>query len=204
MSITQITDNIGKPDNAYAIVSLLSASTNQQVSNLLTQLSSALGEIVWIMPKDALHITLCEIIQAKVYQEVKQVIYDRHSSEYENVTANILRKFDPIRIIFDTIEVSPQAIIIKGNDDGSFQKIRKVLIDMLPLPSETKLPPNIIHISIARFTKEVQLNEIEKIVEKYTISIHETITEFQLVNNLTPPLLSYEVIRTYPLSKRFQ
>lgn len=200
MTSTHITDNIGKSENAYALVALLSESAKQQVSQLLNKLSKVLGDAVWIMPREALHVTLCEIIQAKDYTEDKQALYDRHSFEYENVTADILSNYKPIIIAFDTVVASPQAIIIKGIDDGSFEKIRKAIVDKLPLPSETKLPPSIIHTSIARFTKVIQLDEVENIVNHQAISFKETIDAFQLVNNLTPPLLKYKIVRTYPLS----
>ena len=171
MITTQATNNIGMPDNAFALVSLLSESAKHQVSQLLNELSKELGGSVWVMPNNALHVTLCEIIQAKDYSEDKQELYDRHSSEYENITYEILTTFKPIDVTFDTIEVSPQAIIIKGTDDGSFEKIRKELVDRLPLPSETKMPPNIIHCSIGRFTKKVPLNQVETIVGRHTINI---------------------------------
>lgn len=201
MSLTQATANIGKPDNAYALVALLSKDTSRQFSLLLGKLCAELGDIVWAMPEDALHITLCEIIQPKNYAEDKQALYDLHSSEYESRPGEILAKHNPIKVTFSAIEVSSQAIIIRGTDDGSFEEIRKELVNKLPLPSETKMPPDIIHSTIARFTKEVPLEDVENIARKYSLNLVEDITSFKLINNLTLPLLSYKVIRSYPLSK---
>lgn len=202
MTTTQTAHNIGKPDNAYALVALPSEKTALQISQLLIYLSRELGDSIWAVPNNALHITLCEIIQPKEYTSDKQLLYEQHADEYINTTAKILAEFKPIRVTFDTIEVSPQAIIVRGTDDGSFQNIRKELVDRLPLPGETKMPPDIIHSSIARFRKEIPLSDVEKVTKRYSIQVNEEVKEFRLIKNLVTPLLKYETVHAYSLDYR--
>lgn len=180
-------------------MALLSTDTQRQLASLLAELSAELGDAAWVMPAEALHITLCEIVQFKDYSQDPQKIYEQHSTEYIHRTADIMAKYDPITISFDLLHVSPQAIIIKGTDNGSFNQIRKEQVDLLPLPAETKMPPDIIHSSIARFVKEVPLEDVERIVKKHSINIQETVSEFKLIHGLVSPLLKYEVIQSYPL-----
>lgn len=153
------------------------------------------------MPEKALHITLCEIIQPKPYTQDKQHLYETHKAAYQNIPGEILAKFQPINIRFNKMTVSPQAITIQGQDDGSFNSIRQQLIEKLPMPNETKLPPDIVHCSIARFTQELDIEIIRRVVARHSINCEETVKDFRLVNNLAPPLLQYKVIRTYSLVK---
>lgn len=199
MEYTQPAQYLGSADNAYALVALLSAGTKQQILSLLDSLKDEIGEGLWTMPSDALHVTLCEIIQPKPYSQDKQLLYEANARKYENVPAEILRQFRPIEVHFNKIEVSPQAIIIRGEDDGSFNKIRQQLVEKMPLPKETKFPPDIVHTSIARFTKPLELERIKGIVANHAFDCVETVNEFKLVNNLAPPLLSYRTVRTYRL-----
>ncbi len=201
MDVTQIADYIGRPTNAYILLALLSHNSQVVVKGLLEELSKEIGDGIWTMPEKALHITLCGIIWAKPYKEDSQVLYETHKNDYENTPAKILKDFQPIKVKFNKIEVSPQAIFIRGNDDGSFNTIRQRLVQDLPLPEDTPLPPDIIHSTIARFTENLDLDRIKQIVDKYAIDCEEVVQEFRLINCLAQPLLPYRTIRTYTLEK---
>lgn len=199
METTQIADYIGKSDTAYVLAALLSKDTRQIVGKLLTLLSGEIGEGLYTMPPNALHITLCEIIQPKPYAQDKQRMCETHRVSYEAAPAEILKGVRPIKVHFNKLIVSPQAITIQGQDDGTFEVIRRQLVKQLPLPDETKLPPDIIHSSIARFTKELDLEKIREVVARHSIDCEEIVEEFKLVSNLALPLLRYQTIRTYLL-----
>lgn len=199
METTQITDTIGQPHSAYCLLALLSGNAKNQLKELLQSLQEELGERAYIMPKDTLHITLCEIIQSKEYQENKELLYSRNAPIYENSTEQVLNQFSPVDVVFDEIVVSPQAIIIKGRDNGSFKEIRKQLVEDLPLPAETKQPPAIIHSTIARFLVEMPLDEVRNITKQYTIKLNETVSGFSLIHSNVSPLLAYDTIRAYSL-----
>lgn len=196
---TEIQDTLGKSRDAYCLLALLSDDTKYKLKKLIKSLKQDLGETAWMMPEEALHITLCEIIQSKDYEQDKGILYSEHSFEYENIPTTILKDYKPISVSFNTIEASPQAIIIRGGDNGSFESIRKQLVERLPLPKETKLPPAIIHSTIARFRKEVNVEDVRRIVEKYSINIEEIVREFQLIHLHVTPLLNYDTIHTYRL-----
>lgn len=199
MRTTQITTNIGAEDNANGVCSLLSPKGQQQVASLLEHVKEELGDVVWCMPLSSLHITVCEIMQAKPYGEDKEVLFQRNQERYKQALRAVLHNVKPISVTFDRVEVSPQAIIIRGNDDHAFDDIRKKLVVALPLPKQTKQPPAIIHSSIARFTKEVDLSVVEAVVAKLSVSFTEVIAEFQLMHNVSPHNLSSEIAARFPL-----
>jgi hypothetical protein len=69
----------------------------------------------------------------------------------------------------------------------------------LPLPRETKMPPDIIHSTIARFTREVDVDLVRSIVTNFGVNFVETISEFQLLRQTAPHLVNFRVARRYPL-----
>lgn len=202
MQNTQIKQFLGERVNAYGYVAMLSVGSQQKITELLEKLKNEIGDGLWVMPANALHITLCEIIQTKQYGEDSQLLFSRHANEYENVPSKIISGVEPITVTFDEIFVSQMAIIVKGKDDGSFNNIRKQLVGSIPLPDGTPPPPTIIHSSIARFTKELPLSMVEDIASRHAIHFQETVAEFQLLQNVVTPLLQYNTVRKYPLIKQ--
>lgn len=200
MLTTEINTTIGitDPGNDCITIALLSETGQQQVISLLEEIKKQLGDIIWPMPAKALHITLCEIIEPRPYFESKAKLLKKFP-HYEAVLEEVLT-MPPIPVHFDTIEVSPQAIIIRGRDDGTFNRIREELVEKLPLPNETKSPPDIIHSSIARYTKEVNIEEVKAITDSFRVDFVETVNEFQLLHKTAPHLLNYQIAHRYALS----
>ena len=199
MASTIIATEIGTQGDGCAVVAFLSENAQAQIANLLRELKQELGDTIWTPPLKALHSTLCEIIQQIPYEEDKDVIYKRHHAEYEAALQEVLACFGPIRIAFDRIEVSPNAIIIRGDDTGTFNQIRALLTEKLPFPPGTRRPPDIIHSSIARFLKEEDLDMVEQVVARHSINFEEIVTEFLLLYPVSPYVLDYQVVRRYPL-----
>lgn len=195
-------DYIGKENLGYTLLALPSEIVKSHIAALLNDLSVELPGIIWPMPPEQLHITLCEIIQPKSYTQDKETLYKLHAEQYENVPAQILSALQKFTVTFDTIETSSQAIIVRSSDATSFNVIRAKLVANMPLPSETRTPPDIIHSSIARYSKEVELERVQEVVSRHNVAVEEEITEFKLLRNEIPPLQKYEVLKTYLLATR--
>lgn len=191
---------IGQKNTGYVLLTLLSEKTRNQIVSLLKDLTSELPGVLWPMPPAQLHITLCEIIQPKPYADDKDILYQQHKDLYENEPSKILSRLPKFTITLDTIECSPQAIIVKSSDASSFNHIRDRLVKSLPLPNETRTPPDIIHTSIARYLKEVDLESVKQIAAQHKVHIEEEITGFKLIKTKVSPLQEYEVIKNYPLA----
>ena len=199
MTLTQVNHEIGvtKPDVDCIAVALMSAHAQQQVQVLLQKITQRLGDTVWPMPADTLHITLCEVIQPKPYVEEKELLL-KNLPRYQSVLEEILA-VPAISVTFTAIEASPQAIIIKGQDDGTFNRLRKQLVSKLPLPNETKAPPEIIHSTIARFRNEVDLDMVKSVIADLKVNFVEAVCEFQLLLKTAPHLVTYTLVQRYPL-----
>lgn len=130
---------------------------------------------------------------------VKSSLYEQNRQQYEKVAGKVLTGFGKIEVAFNATEARPGAIIVRGKDDGSFNAIRAQLVEKLPLPTGTKQPSDIIHSSIARYTKAVSLDEIQQVVARHQVNFKEEVSQFKLARSTVQPLLQYEVMQTYPL-----
>lgn len=205
MSKTIPATNIGHTDAeaiAYGFFVHPSNAFKQEVAGLLKKFELELPGVIWPMPVDALHFTLYEVIQPKIYSEDKELLYQRHQREYEELPAKIISSFPPITVNFATIEASPSAIIVRGQDDGSFNKIRAQLLAELPVITESKRPPDIIHSSIARYIQEEDFEKVQAVVKSHSFHFTETVSEVKLLKNLKFPLLEYETLRSYGLGSK--
>jgi len=192
-------DFIGKENVGYVLLALLSENAQTRISELLKDLNMTLPGALWTMPPKQMHITLCEIIQPKLYTEDKDILYKRHEALYENAPAQILSSLPRFTITFNIIECSPQAVIIRSNNASSFNSIRNQLVKTVPMPTETRTPPDIIHSTIARYLKEMDVEKVQQVIMQHKVFIEEEITEFKLLRVSVPPLCKYETLKTYPL-----
>jgi hypothetical protein len=200
MTKTVRADYIGKVGLGYVLLALPSENLRNRIIALLEELTAKLPGIIWPMPASQLHITLCEIIQFKEYSQVKQELYDLCKEQYEHVPSQILGAVSKFKVTFDVIEASSQAIIIRASDSSNFNDMRAKLMAHMQLPNETRTPPDITHSSIARYLKEVDLENVQEVISRHKILIEEEITEFMLLRTEIPPLQKYTVIQTIPLA----
>lgn len=124
MAKTIPTDHTGKQSLGYVLLALPSENFKKHVSTLLRELEAELPGIIWPLPSEQLHITLYEIIQPKEYSQDKETLFSLHQEQYENAPDEILSRSPKFSVTFDTLEVSPQAIIVKASDSSVFNSIR--------------------------------------------------------------------------------
>ncbi len=192
-------DNIGEETVNYVLLALLSQKTRSKLTELLSNLNTELPNMLWLMPAEQMHITLCEIIQPKNYSVDKDVLYASRKDEYEDAIGNILSSISSFNVTFDILEASTKAIITRCSNTNTFNSIRSQLMKNIQFPSETKLPPDITHSSIARYLKKIDLELVQNGLQNHTLSLDEEVTEFKLLRNTVYPLQNYEIIKSYSL-----
>jgi hypothetical protein len=193
---------LNKAFEGYVVNTQFSAENSSLLSNLIGQLEHEFGQAVFGMPSESLHITLLDWIAPLVDYEGqhKRRLFEKIYPEYHQALTEILRKQAPIQVVFDQIKVSASTIFIVGKDNGQFQAIRDQFIKLVDLQPGTKQPPQIIHSSIARFTKPIQLKAVRAFVSQQTLAITQDVVDFRLVHTSREPMLEYEVLKTYQLN----
>lgn len=149
-----------------------------------------------------LHITLMDWIAPLVdYGTDKYVLFKDMFPQYDKVFTDILREQSPITVHFDSLKVTPGAIILVGHDDGSFKSIRNDFLRQIKLLPNTKQPPLIIHSTIARYTTEQDLQPVIDFVAEQELVFEHFVTHFRLVQEQVVPMLDYNLLKIYPLGE---
>jgi hypothetical protein len=198
MEKTVIADWIGEDKVGYWVGFFLSPENQRKIADLHSQLYKELPGMLWTMPDiTQQHVTLFEIVMCLgKYSEDRDTIFEQYRGGIDAELRALLTNRIPITVTLNTLEASPATIIVRGTDDGSFQHIRNAISSKHLLPKGTRTPPDIIHSSLARYIKEVDLEHIRSVVARHQLKLTQQVTEFEMVKISRPPM-DYATLRVY-------
>jgi 2'-5' RNA ligase len=200
MTKTITNRDIKKPVVGYMLNTPLSPENQQKIVALQKQLDEKFGSAIWNAPKESLHITLFDWLAPLVeYTQDKDKLFDQIFDEYDQVVSNAVKGIGPITVTFDVVDASPGAVFMKGHDSGQYEAIRQHYLDNIELLPNTKRPPNIIHITVARFQEAVDLEPIQEFLAQTKISFTQEVNSFRLVKETLDPMLDFKTIKEYKL-----
>ncbi|HVI69655.1 MAG TPA: hypothetical protein VM581_04310 [Magnetospirillaceae bacterium] len=202
MELTQPVDWIGKNFIGYAMNAEFSDENARQLVTLMQAIQQTYNDGVFCTPKKSLHITLMDWVAPLVDYDGhdKDALFKKLRPEYDAAITEILALFSPITVRFDTLALSPTTIYIVGHDDGQFQAIREQFLAKVHLVPGTKLPPTIIHSSLARFTKPLKIADVEAFLAAKSIELTQQIPAFRLLHQTKEPTLEFTTVKRYPLA----
>lgn len=143
--------------------------------------------------------TFAHVLSPEVtYAEAKPLLYRRLQKNATRALDAITPKHLSIPVVFDTILAFHSAIIVKSHDDGTYDTLRQAFVEEFELPEQTRRPPKIIHITIARFRKELDFAQLQDFTAGVKVSLKEGVAELQLVHEKKIFLQEHDVIARYP------
>ncbi len=198
---TSINHEVNKHVNGYMINTVPTDENCHKVAGFQEKLAAQFGDSLWLTPPETLHSTLMDWIAPLVdYGTDKDVLFKGIFPEYDKVFTKLLQQ-PSITVHFDTLKVTPGAIILVGHDDGSFRRIRDNFLRQIELLPNTKQPPTIIHSTIARYTTEQDLRPIGDLVAEQELAFDHVVTHFRLTQEQIVPMLDYNLLKKYPLGE---
>ncbi|HSX32558.1 MAG TPA: 2'-5' RNA ligase family protein [Candidatus Saccharimonadales bacterium] len=184
----------------YSVNSNLPEELYAPIQGIQAGLKEKFSDAIWAVPRESLHITLMDwLVQDAHYGREEDELFHDIKSNYIYALTDILKHQEPIQITFDKIEVYPAAIIVKGHDDGSYQRIREEFLQRVKLLPGTKTPPKIIHTTICKFLKQIDATEVEDFVKNEALAVQGDITEFWLARESLAFMGNYDVLQRFPL-----
>jgi hypothetical protein len=197
MPTTIVSPLVHSPDE-HSIVATFHDATLEKIVSIQRQLKSLLGDVIWLTPPQALHMTLMEIICDTEYTGLSRKEHFQHWYEkYNDRARETLAQFLPVHLGFNELLASRGAIIIKTADSTSFNHIRDELLKSTVLPAQTKIPPDITHCSLGRYNEAVDLEMVQEKVRAITVDLEEVVREFKLMKDLGPDFHPTQ-LETYP------
>lgn len=172
------------------------------IQKIQTSFRDVFGSSVFLPTEGQVHITLCDLMTtAATYTPEEWKRFEELREGYTQVIREITESVEPFEVTFDTIELFPPCIILKGKDNGVFQTIRSRFMERVELLGMTKPPPPIIHSTIVAFREPVDLQKTKAFMDEVPLPFQERITGFRLVKETINRHQSYEVLESFPLSR---
>ncbi|HJP96914.1 MAG TPA: hypothetical protein VJ843_06125 [Candidatus Saccharimonadales bacterium] len=192
--------NVNEQAVGYIVNAGVSVENQENIESLQKLLIEKHPGIVWAAPGPSLHVTLLDwLTPTSSYDMDKDALFASIQKEYMEAIIESLRSQPPIQITFDTLEVHPAAIIVRGHDNGAFQRIRSAFMSRVNLLPNTKQPPAIIHTTICKFQEKSDLDKIRNTLLGTTVKFQETIKEFRLVRESQVYMLNFQTIKKFKL-----
>lgn len=184
----------------YMVNAALSEAARTEVARLQVELAESAPGALWLASPGSLHVTLLDwIAPLATYDVDRAVLFRELFEDYDRCLTRVLAAEPPIDLVFDRIEVSRDAIILRAAGDVSFGRIREAFLAGVELLPQTKRPPRIVHTTIARYLTPVPIGGIEAKAAGIPCEIRERIEVFRLVRETRIPMLELDLLKPYPL-----
>lgn len=191
---------LGQQYIGYVVNTLFSREGQQAIRAVQERYVKRFGSALFIPPPETLHITLMDWLAPLVdYGQDKDTLFEKIYPQYNKVVEELTKEIGSIAVRFNTIDCGPEAIFISGTDNGQYNQIRQGFLDKVQLLPNTKLPPQIIHSTIARFLTPVNLKEVQDFTAQQTIDFVENIDFFRLIRSTNTTMDKLKVIKRYEL-----
>jgi hypothetical protein len=181
------------------IVATFTKQSLDQLTIIQDQLSSCLGDTIWITPRRALHSTLMEVICDREYTISRKELFAKWYTQYSQIVLETLADVPSFDLIFSELEFSPRAIIVRSASSEIFNNIRSKVLSRIKLPEGTKIPPDITHCSLARYSSGLDLAEVLDRTKTIKVNTTEHISSFSLHKDLGPPIFEPKLLQRYEL-----
>jgi hypothetical protein len=198
---TESVDWLDRQLIGYVVNADFSPENAHSLATLAAQINQELGAALFCPPEEALHITLFDWISPRRNNpgRDKDKLFEEIQAQYDLATANALKDCGPIVVHFDIIRATADTLIIEGHDNGQFKFVRdRFTQGIVPLP-ETGGPPNIVHGSLGRFVKQVDMAKVRKVLADKTINFQQGVESFRLKRSESAMIRNALVLKEYKL-----
>lgn len=192
----------GQPVDGYIVIVPLSEASKRHIYTLQAAIQARFPDNTFWFPRgDELHITFAPALTSNTaFAEDPGVIWRRIGGDVRTALRNCIPDPLSIPVTFNKAEAFPPALIISGKDDGTCRKLRNDFLQGFELPQGSRRPPEIIHITIARFYDEMDFSQVQDFVATLEVSFIETIKEVRLVHETGLYMVEHTVLERVPLA----
>lgn len=189
---------------SYILITLLGRQAHDtMVAPVQTMLAEAFGQdAFWLPDGTQSHITFAHILSpdaeyatppGEIFAQIKDAAIASAQKTFGAAA--------PVTVTFDTVEAFPGAIILKGHDDGTIDRLRSEFISGFDLPEGSRKPPAIIHTTVARYKKPLNLEAVQTLVASKPVSHSFTVSKVQLICERQMFMDKFEVLETFDFNK---
>jgi 2'-5' RNA ligase len=197
-----VTTEVGefkKSTEGYIVIIPIPEETVRLINEVQQKIADRLPDgSLWLPEGEQLHVTFAHIISPDAeYASDRTEIFHSIRPQTEYALTHIGSYISGQVITFNELVVFPAAIILRGTDNGFMNESRNKFERLVPLPSNTRKPPTIDHITIARFRKPLDLAQVEAAAPDITFHSKVQVDKLQLIQEHNIYAQKYTVLSEY-------
>ncbi len=183
----------------YIVIMPLPDAVTSKIDSLQQEIAEQLpASGLWLPHGDQLHVTFAHVVSPDAtYESDRDTLFEAARPAVESALTDVAPLLRGNTIVFDTIQAFPAAIILTGKDYGTMAMARQKYLEKVQLPDGSRLPPKIIHITLARFREQMNMADVEAAIAKLTPNILFTPERLELVQEHSMYTQSHTVIGQY-------
>lgn len=195
--------NFDGPSDGYIIIAPLSAASRAALESLQDQMAAKLpADSLWLPRGEQLHITFAHIISPETEHPDRPALYRKLGPQVLEILGRMVPTDLDIALELAAVEAFPAAIIAKWRDDGTYARLRERLMQEFTPPQGSRLPPQIIHTTLARFRQEVPMQAVQDAVAALQLPApaapHEHTTQLQVIHERKIFVQEHDIVATFP------
>ena len=193
---------VGKAHRGFVINAAFSDENTEKIMSWFDGLHALAPEGIYAMKPEGLHITVLDWV-APLFDyggADKRALFQKLRPSYDAIFREITGAMPAFDVHFNELRVTPETIILVGQDDGQFQSLRDQFTQRVTLPEGGKQPPNIIHSSLARFiAPAIDLAPVQEYASTHPLDLTQHLSMFRLVETRREPAQDFNVLDSYIL-----
>ena len=183
-------------------------NVSDAIEDRMQSIAREIGDGFYVQPASSLHVTVLDFVDAIIDPQKfgfasKAEVWAKIGPQCQAAVERALKNVQPFTVTFNELQVGEAAVILLGHDGGQLEQIRRSIhqeIGELQLP-RTKQPPQIIHLSVARYTKVMPLQPVRELAAAEPLEFKLEVNALHLRNQLKINMLEYTDLQVYDLEK---
>jgi len=188
---------------AYNVQIELDPRTRSSLEKIQQALKQAEPSLL-VCPRKTLHVSLAWLLAVHVsYPVPKDSLWERHGEEWTTELNRIAAESTAFRINYEQVVATDSAVIALAEPAEPVNRIRGMIRERLPLPSETRNEARLVHTTLFRYRgalsePETFLAVLKDASAEATAEVDKLVVSKELVY----PSLEAEVLARLPLASR--
>jgi len=194
---------VGEEHLGFVVNTVFSPENATLITDWLRGLVRQVPEGLYTMSPEGLHITVLDWVSPlpDYHGADKRAMYEDLRKTCLPALRAITDRMRAFDVHFTSLKVTPETVLLVGQDHGQFQSLRDRFTSAVQLPAGGKQPPSIIHSSLARFvTPEIELSTVEAYAAERPLILTQRVSEFRLVETRREPMQDSTVLDRFQLA----
>lgn len=191
----------GQPVEAYHLQATPDAAATASMQALQQRIDNLCPDLFYLQPAEALHLTMISPIGVnETLPRPKAEIWAEHAVAWSAAVRALCAGMQPLEFCFSSLQLLNRAVVVTDLSTGNLTPFRARLAQATRLPERVPWVPSIAHMSLARYRRIPQPEEVVLCATLPPFKISFRCQTLRLVREMVYPCIGFEVLETLALT----